>query len=80
SDADDASRDGLASSGRDSSGDGETYLALRNQSLRNGVVSWKSPAPSSAMTNGATSKAPLTYREQLGRLLKETEQQGWHAL
>ena len=46
------------------------YLALRNQVLRNGVESWKSPV-SMVVTTARSVDEPLSYREQLDRLLKE---------
>jgi hypothetical protein len=54
-------------------GDGAGYLALRNQVLRYGVDSWKSPRWPAATTG--TPEEPLNYREQLKRLLQE---QGFH--
>ena len=46
------------------------YLALRDQVLRDGVESWKSPV-SPVVTTTRTTEAPLSYREQLDRLLKQ---------
>jgi hypothetical protein len=49
--------------------EGEFYLALRDQVLRDGVESWKFPV-SPAMT-AVTAERPLNCREQLDRLLKQ---------
>lgn len=52
-----------------------SYLKLRNQVVRYGVESWKSPV-SSVATEVRAAEAPLNYREQLDRLLKETNHAG----
>ena len=46
------------------------YLDLRNQVLRYGVDSWKPPA-SAVVTSDGPTEGPLSYREQLDRLLKQ---------
>jgi hypothetical protein len=46
------------------------YLALRDQVLRDGVESWKSPVSPVVTTMRAT-EGPLSYREQRDRLLKQ---------
>jgi hypothetical protein len=51
------------------------YLSLRNQVVRYGVESWKSPV-SAVATEVRAAEAPLSYREQLDRLLKETNHAG----
>jgi hypothetical protein len=56
-------------------GEATSYLALRDQVLRDGVESWKfpvSPAVATVRTKDAA-EGPQSYREQLNRLL---EQQG----
>jgi hypothetical protein len=50
-----------------------SYLTLRDQVLRDGIESWKSPAPAVVVTR--TTESPLSYRQQLDLLLK---QQGLH--
>jgi hypothetical protein len=67
----------LATSGRTrsplASGVGDApYLRLREQILRDGVESWK-PSVSEVVTAVRATEAPLSYKEQLQRLL---EQQG----
>jgi hypothetical protein len=53
------------------SGTDETsYLTLRDQVLRDGVESWKVPV-SAVVTTARTTEVPLSYREQLDRLLKQ---------
>jgi hypothetical protein len=52
-----------------------SYLFVRNQVLRGGVESWKSP-DSTLAVGGRAEEAPLSYREQLDRLLKETNHAG----
>ncbi len=52
--------------------DQTSYLTLRDQALRGGVESWEVPV-SAVVTTARTTDAPLSYREQLNRLL---EQQG----
>jgi hypothetical protein len=47
-----------------------SYLTLRDQVLRDGVESWKFPV-SAVVTTGRTTESPLSYREQLDRLLKQ---------
>jgi hypothetical protein len=47
-----------------------SYLALRDQVLRDGVESWKFPV-SAVVTTARTTEGPLSYREQLERLLKQ---------
>jgi hypothetical protein len=51
------------------------YLKLRAQVLRDGVDSWKSP-PLKTMAAARPAEAPLTYREQLERLLKQQDDRG----
>jgi hypothetical protein len=51
-----------------------SYLTLRDQVLRDGVESWKSPASAVVVTR--TTESPLTYREQLDRLLKQQDLRG----
>jgi hypothetical protein len=46
------------------------YLKLRDQVLRDGVESWKFPV-SPVVTAAGTTEGPLSYREQLDRLLKQ---------
>ncbi len=58
------------------SGSDETaYLDLRDQVLRFGVDSWRSPASAVAATTNATEPV-LSYREQLDRLLKQESLHG----
>jgi hypothetical protein len=57
---------------RSSGTDEMCYLTLRDQVLRDGVESWKSPV-SPAVRSAMTTESPLNYRELLDRLL---EQQG----
>jgi hypothetical protein len=47
------------------------YLKLRNQVLREGVESWKSPVSAFAAP-AAAAEVPMSYREQLQQLLRET--------
>jgi hypothetical protein len=57
------------------SSDETAYLTLRDQVLRFGVESWKSPVSTiAATTNGA--EPVLSYREQLDRLLKQESLHG----
>jgi len=51
------------------------YSALRDQVLRDGVDSWK-PPESSVVTTASPMEAPLSYREQLDRLLKQEDLRG----
>jgi hypothetical protein len=50
-----------------------SYLNLRNQVLRYGVDSWKLPVSAVA---AAITEHPLSYREQLDRLLKQENPHG----
>jgi hypothetical protein len=52
-----------------------SYLTLRDQVLRDGVESWKFPVSTSA-TAARTTERPLSYREQLDRLLKQQDLRG----
>jgi hypothetical protein len=52
-----------------------SYLNLRNQVLLHGIESWKFPSSSSIGPDTAIEE-PLTYREQLERLLRETNHAG----
>ena len=47
-----------------------SYLKLRDQVLRDGVESWKSPA-SAVVTTTQAPETPLSYRQQLDLLLKQ---------
>jgi hypothetical protein len=51
------------------------YLALRNQILRDGVDSWKQPVSTVATAVGPP-ETPLSYREQLNRLLQQEGYRG----
>ncbi len=51
------------------------YLNLRDQVLRYGVESWKSPVAAVALPAGKT-ETPLTYREQLDSLLQQQDMRG----
>ncbi len=55
---------------QDSDTDETSYLTLRDQVLRDGVESWKIPV-SAVVTTARTTESPLSYREQLDRLLKQ---------
>jgi hypothetical protein len=53
-----------------STSDETAYLDLRDQVLRFGVESWRSPASAAAATKSSTEPV-LSYREELDRLLRQ---------
>jgi hypothetical protein len=55
--------------------DEAAYLNVRDQVLRCGVDSWE-PPPSATATAALSGERPLSYREQLDRLLKQESAHG----
>ncbi len=55
--------------------DATCYLNLRDQVLRYGVESWKSPVAAMASLQGKAER-PLSYREQLESLLQQQDMRG----
>jgi hypothetical protein len=69
-------KDGALEPRRFLSREAAPYLALRDQVLRDGVESWQFPVSAFAPSATATTESPVTYREQLDRLLKQQGSRG----